>query len=266
MVRAFIDRRAQRGGTAKVIVMLFFNEAVVALQRIEKSMVIHPQFFRQLARRAGAGDETFGDVLVGGFVFRPHVLVKDDIREVLRQRDNRGGDLIAGLHFVEEAVSLRVHQNRPAAANRFGNQIRGLLFDGRVDLDFAHIHGARADAFKQRDTAAGGPFMVGGHKTRQIRAVFHHHRAVGAEAAGGHHNALRLYHSGFVFIGEQAHAADLIAAHQDLFHRRIQQDIDTALSIMPRRASHSMASGAFSTKRRSSCGSFLFLPPFSVSW
>jgi hypothetical protein len=32
-------------------------------------MVIHPQFLRQFTRRAGAGDEAFGDVLIGGFVF-----------------------------------------------------------------------------------------------------------------------------------------------------------------------------------------------------
>ena len=44
------------------------------------------------------------------------------------------GDFIAGLHFVEEAVALLVDES-PAAANRFGNQIRGLLFDGRVNLN-----------------------------------------------------------------------------------------------------------------------------------
>ena len=169
------------------------------------------------------------------------MLVKDDISEVLRQRDNRGGNLIAGLHFVEEAVALLVHQNRPAAADRLGNQIRGLLLDGRVNLDFAHIHRPGPDAFKQRDTAAGRPSMVGGHEAGQIRAVFHHHRAVGAEAAGSHDNALRLYHNGFLFIVKQAYAAHLIVGHQDLFNRRIQQDIDPASSDITHQAADQVA-------------------------
>jgi hypothetical protein len=54
-----------------------------------------------------------------------------------------------------------------------------------VDLNFAHIHGACADALQQRDTAAGRPFVVGGDEPFQVRTVFHHHLAVGAEAAGG---------------------------------------------------------------------------------
>jgi hypothetical protein len=28
--------------------------------------------------------------------------------------------------------------------------------------------------------------VVGGDKARQVRTIFHHHRAVSAEAAGGH--------------------------------------------------------------------------------
>jgi hypothetical protein len=81
-------------------------------------------------------------------------------------------DFIAGLHFVEEAVPLLVDQNRPAAANRFGNQVRGFLLNGRVDLNFAHIHGTCADALQQRDTAAGRPFVVGGDEPSRSGRYF----------------------------------------------------------------------------------------------
>jgi hypothetical protein len=47
-----------------------------------------------------------------------------------------------------------------------------LLLDGRVNLNFAHIHGARADAFQQRDTAAGRPFMVGGDEPSRSGRYF----------------------------------------------------------------------------------------------
>ena len=86
--RPFIDRRAQRGGTTKIVIMLFFNEAVVTFQRREESVVIHTQRFSQGFWRAGAGHETFCDVLIRGFVFGTYVLVKDDVCVFLRQRDD----------------------------------------------------------------------------------------------------------------------------------------------------------------------------------
>ena len=121
------------------------------------------------------------------------MLVEDDVSIVFRQSDNRRRDFIAGLHLVEEAVPLLVYENSAAAANRFGNQIRGLLLDGRVNLNFAHVHGAGADAFQQRDTAPGSPFVVSGDEAFKVRTILHDHRAVSAEAAGGHYDAFGLY-------------------------------------------------------------------------
>lgn len=37
MVRAFINRRAQRGSAAKIIVMLFFNKAIIAFSVLRKA-------------------------------------------------------------------------------------------------------------------------------------------------------------------------------------------------------------------------------------
>ncbi len=45
--RPFVDRRTQRGGTAKVIIVLFFHKTVIAFQRRQELVVIHPQCFSQ---------------------------------------------------------------------------------------------------------------------------------------------------------------------------------------------------------------------------
>lgn len=41
---------AQRGGPAKLFIMLFFHRPVVAFEGGEEGMVIHPQFLRQFPR------------------------------------------------------------------------------------------------------------------------------------------------------------------------------------------------------------------------
>ena len=45
--RPFIDWRTQRGGTAKIIVVLFLDKAVVAFQRCQEGVMIHAQRFGQ---------------------------------------------------------------------------------------------------------------------------------------------------------------------------------------------------------------------------
>lgn len=92
------------------------------------------------------------------------MLVKDDVSVFLRQRDDLRRNFVAGRHFVIEAVALLVYQNRPAAADGFGNQVRRFLLNGWVDLDFAHIDGACANTLQQRDTAAGCAFVVSRHE------------------------------------------------------------------------------------------------------
>ena len=84
----FIDWRTQRGGTSKVVIVLFFNETVVTFQGRQESVVIHAERFRQRFWRAGAGHEAFSDVLIRGFVFGANMLVKDDVRVFLRQGDD----------------------------------------------------------------------------------------------------------------------------------------------------------------------------------
>ena len=169
------------------------------------------------------------------------MLVEDDVSIVFRQSDNRRRDFIAGLHLVEEAVPLLVNENSAAAANRFGNQIRGLLLDGRVNLNFAHVHGAGADAFQQRDTAPGSPFVISGDEAFKVRTILHDHRAVSAEAAGGHYDAFGLYFNDLFFVVDQTYTANLIPAHQDLFHRGIQQDVNTAFGDVAHQAANQIA-------------------------
>lgn len=86
--RPFVDGRTQRGGTTKIVIVLFFNETVLTFQGREESVVVHTERFRQRFWRAGAGHEAFRNVLIRGFVFGTYVLVKDDVRVFLRQRDD----------------------------------------------------------------------------------------------------------------------------------------------------------------------------------
>ena len=83
--------------------------------------------------------------------------------------------------------------------------------------------------------------MVGGDEAFEVRTILHHHRAVGAEAAGGHHNAFSLDLYDLVFVVDQTHTADFIAAHQDLFHRGIQQDVDAAFGDVAHQAANQIA-------------------------
>ena len=140
-------------------------------------------------------------------------------------------------------------QDGAAAANRFGNQVRGVLLNGRVNLNFAHVDGAGANPFQQRNTAAGGPFMVGGDKPRQIRTIFYHHRAIGAETAGRHHDTFGLHLDTFLLIIQQTYAAHLVVGHQDLFHRRIQHHIDAATSDITHQAANQVSSDGGSVTR-----------------
>src|SRR5690606_19716537 len=148
---------------------------------------------------------------------------------------------IASFHLIEETVPLLVHQNRPAAANGFGNQVRGFLLNGWVDLDLAHIYRTGTDAFQQRDTAAGCPFVVGGDKTFQVRAVFHHHLAVGAEATGGDNDAFSGHGKGFVLFCGQTHAGDFAVFEQDVADRRIKHYVDVALIDVTHQAADQIA-------------------------
>ncbi|MNZ54784.1 hypothetical protein D3C78_726960 [compost metagenome] len=84
----FVDRRTQRSGATKIIIVLLFNKPVIAFKRRQERVVIHTQRLRQRFRRAGAGHQAFGDVFIGSFVFCPNVLIKNDVRVFLRQRDN----------------------------------------------------------------------------------------------------------------------------------------------------------------------------------
>ncbi|MNS54892.1 hypothetical protein D3C72_877100 [compost metagenome] len=117
------------------------------------------------------------------------MLIKHDVGVFFRQGDDLRRDFVAGFHFVEETAALLANQDSATATNGFGNQIRRVLLHGRVDLNFAHIHSTCANTFQQRDTTTGGPFVVGGDKTVQIRAIFNDHAAVGAETASRHDHA-----------------------------------------------------------------------------
>ena len=177
------------------------------------------------------------------------MFIKDDVSIMLRQRDNRRRHSIAGRHFVEEAVALLIDQDSAAAANRFGNQVRGVLLNGRVNLNFTHIHGTGANPLRQRNAAAGGPFMVGGDKTRQIRTIFHHHRAISAETAGRHDDTFGLYLDAFLLIIQQTYPAHFAVSHQDLFHRCIKHHIDAAASDIAHQTTDQIATNRRSVTR-----------------
>ncbi|MNS58333.1 hypothetical protein D3C72_912490 [compost metagenome] len=241
MERAFVDRGAQRSGATKIIVVLFFHKAVVTLQGVEEGVVIHPQGFSQRFWRAGTGHQAFGYVLIRRFVFRANVLIKDDVSVFLWQRDNLRRDFVAGLHFVEETAALLAHQDSAAATDRFGNQVRGVLLNGRVNLNLAHIDGACANTFQQRDTATGSPFMVGGDETVQIRTIFHDHAAVGAETAGRHHNAAGGYGQGFVLFGGQTYAGHFAIFNDNVAHGGIEHHLDVAFVDVTHQAANQVA-------------------------
>ena len=110
-----------------------------------------------------------------------------------------------------------------------------------MDLDLAHIYRTGTDAFQQRDTAAGCPFVVGGDKTFQVRAVFHHHLAVGAEAAGGDNDAFSGHGEGFVLFCGQTHAGDFAVFEQDVADRRIKHYVDVAFVDVTHQAADQIA-------------------------
>lgn len=156
------------------------------------------------------------------------MLIKDDVSVFLRQGDNLCRDFIAGFHLVEETVPLLIHQNRPATADGFGNQVRGFLLNGWVDLDFTHIDRTGANTLQQRDTSPCRPFVVGGHETFQVRTVLNHHLAIGAETTGSHNDAFGCYGKGFVFFRGQTYAGDFAVLEENVADRRIEHDLDVA--------------------------------------
>ncbi len=70
--------------------------------------------------------------------------------------------------------------------------------------------------------------MVSGHKTFQIRTVFHHHCAVGAETTGRNNHAFRLNGQGFLLFGQQTYTAHFALLKQNVIYGGIQHHIDTA--------------------------------------
>ena len=78
-----------------------------------------------------------------------------------------------------------------------------------MHLDLVDVHGVGPDGLGQYDAVAGGAGLVGGHGVEQLRAVLGEHLVVGAEAAGGHDDGLRVVGDGGA--GAQVagtHAAD----------------------------------------------------------
>ncbi len=142
----------QCGLTTKIFVMLFFHKDVVTFQRGQEGMHVHTQFVRQLTRAISTHHKTFADILISRLVVQANLFIEHDVGVVFWQTDDRGRNLVSGFHFIEETFTLLADQNRPTAADRFRDQIGRRLFHGRVDLDFAHIHGAGIDALQQSNT------------------------------------------------------------------------------------------------------------------
>ena len=110
-----------------------------------------------------------------------------------------------------------------------------------MDLDLAHINRTCPDTLQQRDAAAGRPFMVGGNEPFQVRAVFHHHLAVSAEATGGHNHAFRCHGEGFVLFGGQAHAGHFAVFEEDVADGGIQHHLDVAFVDVTHQAADQVA-------------------------
>ena len=227
--RPLVQRMTQRGGAAEILILLIHHELVVARQRLLKGGVLHIELHRQLAYGRRADNKALGDILIGRFVVRPHLFVEDHPGAFLRQRDNLRGNLVAGLHLIKEAFALLRHQDSAAAANRFRDQIRRGLLDGGMDLDFAHIDRIRPQLLQHGDAAAGRPFVVGGHEAVQLRTVFHHHLAVGAEAAGRDDYAFRIEDAAVVVLIHYLHAGYRAVLGENFSDRGIQQHLDITL-------------------------------------
>ncbi|MNT40039.1 hypothetical protein D3C72_1763310 [compost metagenome] len=95
-----------------------------------------------------------------------------------------------------------------------------------MNLNFAHIHGPGANTFQQCNPAARRAFVVRGHKTVQIRAIFHHHLAVGAKPAGRYDHAFGSDGDGFILFRGQAHARHFPVFDNNIAHRSVQHHVD----------------------------------------
>ena len=91
--------------------------------------------------------------------------------------------------------------------------------------------------------------MVGVHEAFEVRTIFHHHRAVGAEAAGRHDDTFGLHVDDLLFIVDKTHAAHFVVAHQDLFYRGIQQHINTAFGDITHQTANQVAANRRSVAR-----------------
>ena len=118
-----------------------------------------------------------------------------------------------------------------------------------MDLYFAHIHRCGTNALQQSDTAARRAFVVRGNKTGQIRAVFHNHRAVGAETAAGNNHAGGLYVQRLVFIIQQTHAAYFALREKDLFDGGIEHHVNAAFGDVANQTTNKIAADRRSVAR-----------------
>ncbi len=100
------------------------------------------------------------DVVVRGLEGLLHVGVKEEVGHAVLLLEDGGGDCVAGVELVEEALAVLVDENGAVAAHGFGDHFAHLGNDRRVRLDFRHVDELCADLFGERDAFAQSARMV----------------------------------------------------------------------------------------------------------
>ncbi len=102
------------------------------------------------------------------------------------------------------------------------------------------MSGAGADAFQQRDTAPGSPFVLVVTKPSRSGRYFTTIALLALKPPVAT-TMLLVCTNDLFFVVDQTYTANLIPAHQDLFHRGIQQDVNTAFGDVAHRAANQIA-------------------------
>ena len=177
----------------------------------------------------GAGDAVgLLDVLVRGLQGLLHVGVEEEVGHAVLLLEDGGGDRVAGVELVEEALAVLVDEDGAVAANGFGDHFADLRHHGRVRLDFGHVDELGTGLFSEKEAVARGARMVRRGEALQTGHVLGDEVVVGTEAAGGVNDGLGVDRVGAVLLVRDLDARDLAVLHEDLRGLRVHAHVDLA--------------------------------------
>ena len=218
-------QRLREGQTAKGLVALRVHSRVPVLHRLgEDRRIGADRLGQRLIAVAGDGVALGRVARVGGGGVH-HLLVDDRVGVAALLRQLGGGDDVAGLQLVDEALALLVDEDRAVAADALGDQRRGLRIDGRMNLNLLQVHSRRADGHGHVDAVAGRARRVGGHEALEVRGIRRHALEIRAEAAGRQDDGLRGDGVVAVLRGD-LDAGHLAVLHDELGRRGVQAQVD----------------------------------------